>query len=118
MLNLNRRSPVNRQAILENVLHHVVLARGLPTTLDNDDELEQTLLDEYTKSIQECADWIPPQTIKNFQKFQFLHNHRETKTVAEQLNTLKPGDTFAMLLKAQRTVFTVHMPYDANPPDQ
>lgn len=103
---------VCRQATYEVLLHHVILPRVLSTVLEknNIEEQELMLVADLTASIEQCAKYLPPSIIMFFRKFKQLHNNRDAKLVSQQINELQPGETFAMLLKKQHTVFMIHMP--------
>lgn len=98
----------------EDLLHHVVLPRVLPNVLEKSkiEEHELMLVDKLTASIEQSAKYLPASTVKNFQNFNQLHKDRDPKLVSQQINELRPGKTFAMLLKKQHTVFMIHMPDD------
>lgn len=95
----------------ESLLNHVILPRALPNELsENAIHEEKILISRMTDAIVSCAGWIPGRVVQNFQRFRRTHSDLTAKTVSRQIDTLEPGDTFAVLVKRQQCVFMVHMP--------
>lgn len=108
---LVRKPPDGRHEIYENLLRNVVLSRVLTKNiLDDKDEQELILVRMWANAIRNCHKWIPRKTIQIFDRFELTQDDRTAETVSEQINALQPGETFAILLREQRTVFMIRMP--------
>lgn len=93
----------------EYLIHQVVFGKEPPkTSVEN----ERKLLREFIATIVEFQRHIPPQTLRLMQQFQKTLLEPNTEDVCQRINALVPGDTFAMLIRAQDTVFIIHMPDD------
>lgn len=101
---------------LENqnkILHHVVLSRILPP-LENELELVQQMIE----SVENVATWIPDKTVELFQRMKRLNLEPTEDAVSNEIDGLKPGDTFAMIIRRQYAVIMIHLLPDANIQDE
>lgn len=106
-LTLTEKSP----KLLESVLNHIILPRYIPN--DANDDLrsqEAAILSELNKTVRSLSNFLPDDTVDMFAHFVAVHKMRTPEAIAEQINKLQPGHTFAMYVQCQKTVFMCHMP--------
>lgn len=100
---------------LVNLLNHILLPRF--TTIKSIAEWnlqDETLLEWMSQTMASSADWLPSHTIAMFESFKRVHEFRDDdETICRELNKLRPGETFAMYVRRQNTVFMCYMPADA-----
>ncbi|XP_031624364.1 uncharacterized protein LOC116341417 [Contarinia nasturtii] len=93
------------------LLNHVILPRFLPqmrrfSTYQHGFEL----LSRMTEVISANEKYIPASIIQTFWNMYSNHIISIPLTVCDNINALKSNDTFAMYVKGQDCMFTVHMP--------
>lgn len=95
----------------DELLDHIVLPRVLPQ--EKSSKLYGTELDLMRRMVEniECmAHVIPPKTVELFQRLHRVHMVRTKENVAQEINDLRPGDTFAMFIRLQHTAIMIHVP--------
>lgn len=101
----------NRLKLPESLLNHIVLPRFIPNDANDDLHLqEKTFLIQMLRAVHSLSEWLPTRTVKMFESFVNVHQQRTPEAVSEEINKLKPGNTFAMYVRCQNTVFMCHMP--------
>lgn len=102
----------NLQTTFENLLNHVVLPRVLPDGyLKDHEDHELLLLSTMVQTVETNSEWIPSATVRLFQRLKRIHTiSRTPETIANEINLLQPGETFAMFVRRQNTGFMIHMP--------
>lgn len=97
---------------LENdLLHHVFLPRFLPQRKQNNlNELEIDLLSRMVELVEVKEEFIPKPTVNMFINFYNIQADCQPATICNQINRLKPGDTFAMFVSGQNCMFVIYMP--------
>lgn len=99
--------------IHDHLLNHIILPRFLPDKLpEMDDNHESYLMNKFLETIKDCAEWIPDRTTEAMKAFKKTHDNRTGESISEQIKKLEPGHTFSMLIKNQKCVFMIHVPYD------
>lgn len=97
----------------ENLLYHIVLPRVLPQDKAAcNEEFELSLLSRMTKNVENSLQWIPPATVRLFTSLQRTHTVLMKDLVSNEINALRPGESFAMFIRRQNTAFMIHMPAD------
>ncbi|XP_031637089.1 uncharacterized protein LOC116349684 [Contarinia nasturtii] len=98
------------------LLNHVVLPRFLPQ--NRSEHLcseELALVSAMVKNVTEnelLTQHIPPATIKMLNMLNEVHKNLSPNTVSQQIQSLKPGDTFGMFVRRQNCGIMIHMPVD------
>lgn len=95
----------------DELLDHIVLPRVLPQ--EKSSKLYETELDlmrRMVENIESMAHVIPPKTVELFQRLHRVHMVRTKDNVAQEINDLRPGDTFAMFIRLQHTAIMIHVP--------
>lgn len=103
-------TPQQKQDML---LRHVILPRFLPQEKSNYfHQTEIQLMHEMVENVCNFSGKIPMQTIKLFLNFWKIHNESipNQSTVSTKINELLPGDSFAMFVRRQNCMFTIHAP--------
>lgn len=98
------------------LMDHVLLPRvPSPKTPEKLSDLELNIISQMTKIV---GDWatkgLPRKTADLLQLLKRFHNTYSPETVSEKLNSLRPGDNFAMFVRAQHCVILIHMPIERN----
>lgn len=106
-----REPPDGGHQIYEHLLQNVVLPRVLTKkVLEDQDQQELLMVKMMTDAVRNSYEWIPDKTVEIFKRFELIQHDRTEETISEQINNLLPGETFAILLREQQTVFMIHMP--------
>lgn len=106
--------PCPEQPNYESLLYHIVLPRVLPQERFKDyDQQNLELLWILAEEI-ESSEWIPPATKNFFNSFKKTHTTRTTETITQEINALKPGESFAMFIDCQNCALMIHMPLKGN----
>lgn len=100
-----------RHQVYEHLLQNVVLPRVLTKKiLEDRNEQELILVKMMAGAVRNGHEWIPDKIVQNFNRFELIQHDRTPETVSDEIAALEPGDTFAILLREQKTVFMIHMP--------
>ena len=96
------------------LLNHVLLPRVL--TQNTPDELHNTESHIIYQMIG-IADnwstkWLPRKTVELLRMLKEFHIGCTPDTISENINNLRPGDTFAMFIRAQHCAILIHVPDD------
>lgn len=95
----------------EKLLNHVVLPRFIPNTANVDLQLQESnLLIRVSESVKSLSKWLPSNTVRMFKSFELVQQMRTPDVITDEINKLQPGETFAMYVRCQNTVFMCHMP--------
>lgn len=103
-------TPQQQQAML---LHHVILPRFLPQEKSTHFHLtELQLMRQMVQTVYGLSEKLPTPTVNLFVRFLDIHkesipNHQ---TVYSKINALQPGDSFAMFVRRQNSMFVIHAP--------
>lgn len=101
----------DQQQKLENLLHHVVLPRVLPQNYPKDyEDQELNLLSRLVRTVENSSQILPIETVELFQRLKRVHMKRTPENISNEINSLKPGDTFAMFIRRQNTAFLIQVP--------
>lgn len=96
----------------ENLLNHILLPRFISANAQK--ELfgqEISLLSRLCETVTAASKWLPTSTVDLIKSFERVHQSNESEeTIYDELNKLKPGQTFAMFVRQRNTVFMCHMP--------
>lgn len=90
-------------------MNHVILPRFLPqckSKFIHSEELE--LLTRMVNNVESLADCIPLNTMKLIRSMNEVHRNRTASTISYKINTLKPGETFAMFVRRQNCAIMIH----------
>lgn len=96
-------------------LLHVLLPRVLPQTKGDLYKTEHDLLNQMVESVRGLSKWLPAKTNKLFQSMKKVHATRTPEIVAQEINALEPGDTFAMFVRFQHCTIMIHIPDNEQP---
>lgn len=98
-------------------LYHVLLPRVLPQENCDLYKTEHDLLNEMVENVKSLSHCLPQKTVKLFQSMQKVHteNTRTPEIIANEINALEPGDTFAMFVRFQFCAIMIHIPSDEKP---
>lgn len=95
----------------ENLLNHVLLPRFIPNTANINFHLQESnLLIRMSESVKNLSKWLPSSTVRMIKSFELVQQMRTPDVITDKINKLKPGETFAMYVRCQNTVFMCHMP--------
>lgn len=95
----------------DELLEHIILPRILPQ--EKSSKLYKTeleLMKKMVENVENMADIIPSKTGELFQRMQRVHMICEKGNVSQEINALRPGDTFAMFVRLQHTAIMIHVP--------
>lgn len=103
-------SRLDKQNIL---LNHIILPHFLPQT-DSPQfyQSELQLFDEIFKSVMDLSKNIPSKTVALFKSMHNIYHNLNAMNVSQEINALRPGDTFAMFVRRQNYAFMVYVPSD------
>lgn len=101
-----------------NLLHHVVLSRTLPQEQVQFTEDGLMLMEKMIENVENCAKSIPTKTVELFERLKRVNRELTEDVVSNEIADLKPGDTFAMVIRHQFAVFMVHVLPDADLHDE
>lgn len=111
-------SGVTAQQKQDMLLTHVILPRYLPQELSRYiDQTDLQLLHGFAENVVNLSGTVPAQTVKLFKSFRKIHDRIELSadTIASEIRSLRPGDSFAVFVRRQRWMFMIHAPVnDAN----
>ncbi|KAJ6643823.1 hypothetical protein Bhyg_08788, partial [Pseudolycoriella hygida] len=105
----------DRQLTLEDLLYHVVLPRVLPEERIAEHENGELgelgeLIERLIGAVERCSEILPEATLKTIRCFKRSHMTLTPQNISAEINTLKPGDTFAMFVQRQNTALMIHIP--------
>lgn len=108
---MNERSEWDSQETWECLLNHVILPRVLPHTKPRSFQ-ETQLMVQMVNNIEILAKcpFMPPKTVELFKRLKRMHFECTPAVIAEEINSLRPGDTFAMFVRRQNNAFIIHAP--------
>lgn len=100
--------------IHDNFLRHIILPRVLPDKLSETDQAHESyFMKKLLDTIKDCDEWIPERAIKAMKQFKKTHENRTSgESIAEQIKSLAPGETFSMLIENQKCIFLIYVPDD------
>lgn len=104
---------VTAQQRQDMFLTHVVHPRCLPQHLSQHlDKTELQLLHGVVDIVVDSSGIVPTQTIKLFENLRKIHKTIEVNanTISSEINALRPGNSFAMLVRRHRWMFMIHVP--------
>lgn len=108
---MNNRPPDKSLTLLEHLVAHVVLPRGISNKILRDNHQQDlTLIARMTETIESSVDFIPHRILTTFRRFQKVHVNRSPIEMSNQIKHLEPGDTFGMLVRNQKRVLMIHRP--------
>lgn len=100
------------------LLHHVVLSRTMPQEQAQFPEDGLMLMEKMIENVENLAESIPKKTVELFERLKRINRELTEDVVSDEIADLKPGDTFAMLIRQQYSVFMVHVLRDADLHDE
>lgn len=107
--------PIEMQNIL---LHHAVLSRTMPQEEAQFPEDGLMLMEKMIETIKNLAESIPTKTVELFERLGRVNHDLTEDVVSDEIADLKPGDSFAMFIRQQYSVFMVHVLRDADLDDE
>lgn len=97
------------------LLKHIILPRYLPQFKSRHfHQTELRLLNGMVENVVKLSEKIPSKTVQLFEKLQKVHHERTPSNISSEINSLQPGDTFAMFVRRQNCVFIIYAPPDEN----
>lgn len=106
------------QETQDNLLKHVILSRYLPQENKNFMEIGVELMKQMIENVDNLAEWIPSETVELFERLKRVSLECTKSVVSEEIDTLEPGDTFAMFVRCQNCVIMIHVLPDADLDDE
>lgn len=108
---MNERNELDSQETLECLLNHVILPQVLPQTKPRSFQ-ETQLMVQMVNNVENLAKYpfMPPKTVELFKRLKRIHFECTPAVIAEEINNLHPGDTFAMFVRRQNNAFIIHAP--------
>lgn len=98
-------------AMLENLLNHIVLPRYLPQKRSPNfcaEELE--LLKRMVQTVESFPEEMPENTLQMMRSLADFHVQKPfPKTIKLNIRDLQPGGTFAMFVRSQNCALLIHM---------
>lgn len=95
----------------DELLEHIILPRVLPQEKSLKlYETELDLMKKMVENVENMANVIPSKTVEFFQRLHRVHMTCSKENVSCEINTLCPGDTFAMFVRFQHTAIMIHVP--------
>lgn len=92
------------------ILHHVLLPRVLPQEKSPKlYEVELNLMTQMVKNVVnlvKCG--IPSKTVELFRSLHEVHMKCNKENISKAINSLQPGDTFAMFVRLQHTGIMIY----------
>lgn len=98
------------QEIRDNLLNHVILPRVLPQ--DKPPRfIESKLMMHVIETAVNSSNWLPQKTVEFCKRLKRVHLEctPQPDVVSAEINSLRSGDTFAMYVRRQNTVFMIYM---------
>lgn len=96
------------QEIRDNLLNHIILPRVLPQ--DKPERfIELKLMTHMIENVEDLANCLPEKTVELFRRLKRVHHECSPIVISEEIKSLRPGDTFAMFVRRQNTVFMIYM---------
>lgn len=93
------------------LMYHVVLPRVLPDKSSEFlHETESNMINYMVKNALAWERYMPPETLKMLRKLRSLHYTCKLETVRSDINNLKPGESFAIFVRAQHCGMMIHVP--------
>lgn len=112
---LDPRSAMSLMLCPENVLNHVLLPRFIPPDANFDyGQQEANILIRMNEAARSLADCLPSGTVAMFASFVHVQQMHSVESIRDGVLGLLPGQTFAMYVRSQNTVFMCHMPANAS----
>lgn len=107
-------SPTDQQW-QDMLLNHIILPRILPQSKSRHfHQTELNILDEMVKCVEMLSEHIPSETVRLFRRMKNVHFNLSPNNVANEINGLRTGDSFAMFVRRQNCTFMIHAPKDNN----
>lgn len=94
---------------MESLFNHVLLPRVLPHEKQRH-ALELKLMNMMVENVKSLAKYLPPKTVTLFKDFQKVHLECTPKVISESINNLCFGETFALFVRRQNTLFMIYVP--------
>lgn len=102
-------SEVDSQEVQDTLLTHIILPRFLPQQKPRFYH-ELDLMSRIVDTVENLDEWIPSKTVELMQKLRRVHFECTPQVISEEINALRPGDTFAMFVRRQNCAFMIHKP--------
>lgn len=97
----------------DSLINDVVLPRVLPEQKSRYfNKLKLDLMLQMVANIENSSEWIPSKTVDLFKSLKKVQKSCTPSIIADEINALQPGDTFAMFVHRQNCAIMVHMPED------
>lgn len=108
---MNERTELDSQETWECLLNHVILPRVLPQTKPRSFQ-ETELMVKMVNNVENLAKYkfMPPKTVELFKRLKRIHFECTPAVISEEINKLRPGDTFAMFVRRQNNAFIIYAP--------
>lgn len=94
--------------IRKNLLKHVTLPRDLPQEKPPR-YLELKLMTHMVENVGNLSNYLPVKTVELLKRFRTVHLECTPDVISKEINSLRPGDTFAMFVRRQNTTIMVYM---------
>lgn len=95
----------------DELLEHIILPRILPQEKSSKlYETEHELMSTMVKNVECMANVIPSKTVEFFQRLHRVHMICSKENISREINSLNPGDTFALFVRLQHTAIMIHVP--------
>lgn len=94
---------------MDELMNHVILPRLLPDRKSRYyHSLKLELLRQMVSVVERLQQWIPTKTNELFQRLGKLYENFTPDVVAETINELQPGDSFAVFVRRQNWAIIIH----------
>lgn len=105
---MDNNTEIETPEIRENLLNHVILPRVLPQNKPPR-FIELKLMTHMVENVEYLAEWLPLKTVEFFKRVKIVHLECSPDVVSKEINSLRPGDTFAIFVRRQNTTLMVYM---------
>lgn len=95
-------------------LRHILLPRYLPPGNYDSLDIESGLMNQMMDTVQNLAEFLPPKTVELLKKLQNVHINCTPQTISDDINALRPGDSFAMFVRHQDCAIMLRVPPTEN----
>lgn len=113
---VDRNIPISSTEEDDILLDHVLLPRVF--SLNTPEELlkaESNIISQMIRIADDWASkWLSRKTADLLRMLESLHIGCSTQTVCDNINNLRPGDSFAMFVRAQHCGILIHLPVGRN----
>lgn len=95
-------------------LRHILLPRYLPSGDYDSQEIILGLMNKMMDTVQSLEDFLPPKLVELLKVLQTIHTNCTPETILQEINALRPGDSFAMFVRHQECAIMFRIPPTEN----